>query len=199
MIVVKDLYKAYGDVKAANGLNMQCHRGTITTLLGANGSGKTTLLRSVSGVIKPDSGEIYLHGINVLEDKITAQAKLGIFPDLFGLYGRLTTKEHLEYFGQLHGMSAKLIKERTDEIVAALRMEDIIDRRTEGFSQGQRMKVALSRAMIHHPEILIFDEPTRGLDVFSVRILRGILRSLRDQGQMHCDVLSCDGRGRRFI
>ena len=189
MIIVKDLHKSYGDVKAVDGINIHCEKGMITTLLGANGSGKTTVLRSLAGVIKPDSGSIHLGGIDVLDDTIAAQKKLGVFPDLFGLYPRLTTREHLEYFGELHGMSSSLIKERTEEIVEALAMGDIINRRTDGFSQGQRMKVALSRAMIHYPEILIFDEPTRGLDVFSVRLLRGMLRSLRDQGR--CILMSC--------
>jgi sodium transport system ATP-binding protein len=135
------------------------------------------------GLLKPDRGAARIDGIAVEANAQEARRRTGWFPDSVGLYPRLTSREHMRYFGELHGMRGKALEEAISSTVAALRMEDIADRRTEGFSTGQRMKVALARALVHAPRNIILDEPTRGLDVISVRLLRETLRKLRGEGR----------------
>ncbi len=182
MIRTAALAKSFGKVQAISSVGFTAPDAAITTLLGANGSGKTTTLRIIAGLIKPDAGEAEIDGTDVIRDPYAGREKLGVFPDRFGLYPRLTAREHLAYFAGLHGVTGKALKTAIDEVTDALRMDDILNRRTEGFSTGQRMKVALARAMIHKPRNLILDEPSRGLDVVSIRLLRDILRRLRDEG-----------------
>lgn len=182
MIEVSKLTKTYGKVVAAENVTFTAANASITTLLGANGSGKSTTLRGICGLIRPDSGDALVDGIAISKDPKAVTRRLGVFPDQFGLYVRMTAREHLIYFARFHGLNGKALGRAIDRIVALLRMEDFISRRTRGFSQGQRMKVALARALIHEPPNLILDEPTRGLDVMSIRLLRQTLRELRDQG-----------------
>jgi sodium transport system ATP-binding protein len=188
MIVIKDIAKSFGDVKAVRGVSFNAEDGKITTLLGANGSGKTTTFRSVTGLMKPDAGSVQIDNIDVREHTLEAQARLGVFPDQFGLYTRLTTREHIAYYAELHGLSGSALTDAINEVSKLMSLEDIIDRKTEGFSQGQRMKVALARAIVHKPQNIILDEPTRGLDVMNIRLLRDILLELKNQG--HCILLS---------
>jgi len=188
MIIVKNIAKAYGAVQAVKDMSFQADDAKITTLLGANGSGKTTTLRAISGLLKTDGGNVLVDGINVAESPMKAQARLGIFPDSFGLYTRLTTREHLAFFAEMHGLSGARLAAAIDEVCEKLNMADILDRRTEGFSQGQRMKVALARAILHKPANIVLDEPTRGLDVMNIRLLRRILLDLKAAG--HCVLLS---------
>jgi len=188
MIIVKDLAKAYGDVQAVKRVSFYAGDASITTLLGANGSGKTTTLRAISGLLKTDKGSVRIDGITVAEEAKKAQRRLGVFPDSFGLYTRLTTREHLAYFAELHGLSGAALDGAIDEVSETLNLADIMDRRTEGFSQGQRMKVALARAILHKPGNIVLDEPTRGLDVMNIRLLRSILLDLKAKG--HCVLLS---------
>jgi sodium transport system ATP-binding protein len=189
MIEINKLSKSYGEIEAVRGLSFSAREGSINTLLGANGSGKTTTLRSIAGLVVPDQGTISLNGFDVLNDTLEARRHLGIFPDRFGLYPRLTTIEHLDYFGKLHGLKGDKLRRAIKNTVDLLKMEDIADRRTEGFSQGQRMKVALGRAFIHSPKVMVLDEPTRGLDIFNVRLLREALRGFRGEGV--CILMSC--------
>jgi len=188
MIIVKELAKAYGDVQAVKSVSFTAGDASITTLLGANGSGKTTTLRAISGLLKTDKGSVTVDGLTVAEDTMAAQRRLGVFPDSFGLYVRLTTREHLEYFAELHGLTGSALTTAIDKVTETLNLSDILDRRTEGFSQGQRMKVALARAILHKPSNIVLDEPTRGLDVMNIRLLRSILLDLKAAG--HCVLLS---------
>jgi sodium transport system ATP-binding protein len=183
VIEIASLSKAFGKVQAAEQVSFAAPDGAITTLLGANGSGKTTTLNMLVGLIRPDAGAARVDGIEVARDAKGARRRMGWFPDAFGLYPRLTAREHVRYFGRLHGLAGRELETAIDRIAAELDMGEIIDRRTEGFSTGQRMKVALARAMAHAPQNLILDEPTRGLDVMSVRLLRDTLRGLRAQGR----------------
>ncbi|HEY0044062.1 MAG TPA: ATP-binding cassette domain-containing protein [Allosphingosinicella sp.] len=183
MIEVSDLAKRFGKVQAVDGASFTAPDGAITTLLGANGSGKTTTLNMLMGLLKPDRGAARIDGIAVEGNAQETRRRTGWFPDSVGLYPRLTSREHMRYFGELHGMAGKALEEAISTTIAALRMEDIADRRTEGFSTGQRMKVALARALVHSPRNIILDEPTRGLDVISVRLLRETLRQLRGEGR----------------
>lgn len=183
MIEVEDLYKAYGKVEALKGTSFTARDGEITTLLGANGSGKTTTLRSLVGLVRPDRGKTRIDGIDVRVDAKAARRRMGWFPDSFGLYPRLTSREHMAYFARLHGLQGPELATAMDRTVDLLDIHDIADRRTEGFSTGQSMKVALARALIHAPQNLVLDEPTRGLDVTSIRHLRLLLMNLRDEGR----------------
>jgi sodium transport system ATP-binding protein len=188
MIVVNNLYKAFGEVKAVNGVTFEARDGEITGLLGPNGAGKTTTLRMLYSLLPPDQGDIRIDGLDPTRDAMEIKRTLGVVPDSRGLYSRLTARENIVYYGELHGMSKRSIRERIDNLTATLDMADFIDRRTEGFSQGQRVKVAIARAMVHEPQTVLMDEPSNGLDVMSTRALRHYIRSLRDAG--HSVVLS---------
>lgn len=183
MIQANGLRKAYKEVQALNGLSFSAENGQITGLLGPNGAGKTTCLRSIYGLIKADSGSAEVDRINAAEQPLEVRRRIGIFPDKFGLQERLTAREHIAYFAALHGLQKQALKQAVDRVISDLAMEDIANRRTAGFSQGQRMKVALAQAIVHQPTNLILDEPSRGLDVMSTRILRELLYRLREQGR----------------
>ena len=188
MIVVRNLRKSFGEVKAVNGVSFEARDGEITGLLGPNGAGKTTTLRMLYSLLPPDEGEIRIDGLDPTRDAMEIKRTLGVVPDSRGLYSRLTARENIRYYGELHGMDKKSIQRRIETMTSTLDMADFIDRRTEGFSQGQRVKVAIARAMIHKPQTVLMDEPSNGLDVMSTRALRDYIRDLKDQG--HSVVLS---------
>jgi sodium transport system ATP-binding protein len=183
MIELKDLHKAFGTVKAVDGVSFTARDGEITGLLGPNGAGKTTTLRMLYTLMKPDSGQVLVDGIDAAADPAAVRRRLGVLPDARGLYKRLTSRENIDYFGRLHGMDEAAIADRREALIKALEMADIADRRTEGFSQGQRVKTAIARALIHDPKNCILDEPTNGLDVMATRAMRDFLRHLRDEGR----------------
>ncbi|WP_133408220.1 ATP-binding cassette domain-containing protein [Parashewanella tropica] len=188
MIEVKNLSKRIGDVQALNDLSFKALDGQITGLLGPNGAGKTTCLRTLFGLLQPDEGIAEIDGINVRENPIAAKQQLGLFPDPFGLYERLTPREYIQYFAKLSGLPAEKASAATTRTIEMLKLEEIADRRCKGFSQGQRMKTALAQAIVHQPTNVILDEPTRGLDVMSTRLLRSNLQMLKEQG--HCVLFS---------
>ncbi|MGE8247789.1 MAG: ATP-binding cassette domain-containing protein [Stenotrophomonas bentonitica] len=187
MIVAENLHKAFktktGLIHAVQNVGFQAEDGRITGLLGPNGAGKTTTMRMLYTLMKPDQGRVLVDGIDAAVDPIAVRRQLAVLPDARGVYKRLTARENIAYFGQLHGLSAARIRERTKVLSTALEMEDILDRQTEGFSQGQRTKTAIARALVHDPRNVILDEPTNGLDVMTTRALRGFLRGLRDEGR----------------
>ena len=188
MIVVKNLKKSFGEVKAVNDVSFVAQDGEITGLLGPNGAGKTTTLRMLYSLLPPDEGEIRIDGMDPTRDAMDIKRTLGVVPDGRGLYTRLSARENIEYYGELHGMTKNAIEQRINELIGTLGMADFIDRRTEGFSQGQRVKVAIARAMIHEPQTVLMDEPSNGLDVMSTRALRRYVLSLKEAG--HSVVLS---------
>ncbi len=188
MIKVTNLHKSFGKIKAVRGISFEAHDGQITGLLGPNGAGKTTTLRMLYSLLPPDEGEISIDGLNPKTDAIAIKRTLGVVPDGRGLYTRLTARENIRYFGELHGMKDRDIRSRIDELVQTLDMGEFIERRTEGFSQGQRVKVAIARAMIHEPQTILMDEPSNGLDVMSTRALRKYILDLKKAG--HSVVLS---------
>jgi sodium transport system ATP-binding protein len=188
MIVVEQLAKQFGSVAALRGVSFIAKDGRITGLLGANGAGKSTTLRIVSTVMRGDSGRATIDGHDILEDPFATRRRLGVLPHASGLYTNLTARENIHYFGALHGLTNSLIETRIAEWVAKLDMGEIIDRRTKGFSHGQKLKVALVRALIHAPRNIILDEPTSGLDIGATRALREVIRALKGAG--HCVLLS---------
>ena len=183
MIRLDGVSKSFGEVRALAGISFEVPDAQITGLLGPNGAGKTTALRVVYGVLRPDAGHAFVDGVDLAADRLEAQRRLGVFPHAQGLYTRLTAREHILYFGQMHGLFGSILARRADDVITALGMEEIADRRTEGFSQGQRVKVALARALVHDPRNVVLDEPTNGLDVAATRQVRTLLLQLREQGR----------------
>jgi sodium transport system ATP-binding protein len=182
MIQVEEVRKQFGKVQALGGVSFTAADGQITALLGPNGAGKTTLLRTLIGLLKRDHGKISIDGVDPAVDPLAVRNNIGFLTDQFGLYERLSTREYLVYFGELNGMERPAIARRIDEVTELLGMEDILERRSKGFSQGQRIKVALARTLLHRPRNLLLDEPSRGLDVMSTRALRRALTALREDG-----------------
>lgn len=188
MIEVSDLNKHFGTVHAVRNVGFRAEDRSITGLLGPNGAGKSTTLRSISTVLRPDSGRIVVDGVDALADPFAARAKMGVLPHGAGLYPRLTARENIRYYGRLNGMQGVALEQRVAELIELLEIGEFADRRAKGFSQGQRVKVALARAIVHRPQTVLLDEPTNGLDVMATRALRDYVRSLRDAG--HCVVFS---------
>ena len=176
-------------VEAVQGLSFRAGDGVITGLLGPNGAGKTTTLRMIAALIEPDAGAIHVDGIDVVAQPLQALSRLGVLSDARGLYPRLTARENIVYYGRLQGLSADAASQRAGALAEMLDMKPLLDRRTDGFSQGERMKTALARALVHDPSHIILDEPTNGLDVLATRALREALRRLRDE-QHKCIVFS---------
>ncbi|MBB1088696.1 ATP-binding cassette domain-containing protein [Lysobacter sp. SG-8] len=187
MISAHDLHKAFktrtGTVKAVDGVSFEAHDGQITGLLGPNGAGKTTTLRMLYTLMTPDSGTVEVDGLDATAEPTAVRRALGVLPDARGVYKRLTARENIAYFGELHGLSRSDVARRTTTLSEALDMTDILDRQTEGFSQGQRTKTAIARALVHDPRNVILDEPTNGLDVMTTRAMREFLFKLRAEGR----------------
>ncbi len=183
MITVTDLTKNFGSVRAVQGVSFSAPDGRITGLLGPNGAGKSTTMRMIAGALEPVTGTAEVDGFDARAQRTEAQRRLGVLPDKRGLYQRLTTRENIRYFGRLHGMSGSTLEARIDALLTLLDMHDIADRQTEGFSTGERVKVAIARAIVHDPQNVMLDEPTTGLDVMSTRAMRDVIRRLRDEGR----------------
>jgi sodium transport system ATP-binding protein len=183
MIEASHLSKRFGAIEAVRDVSFSARDGEITGLLGANGAGKSTCLRMLYGVLTPDSGQACINGIDIRGETSKARAQLGVLPHAAGLYGNLTARENIHYFGSLHGIGRAALKSRTTELARVLGMEEFIDRRAKGFSQGQRIKTALARALVHDPGHIVLDEPTNGLDVMAIRNLREMLLALKAQGR----------------
>ena len=187
MITANDLHKSFrtraGVVNAVDGVSFTARDGEITGLLGPNGAGKTTTLRMLYTLMKPEGGTITVDGLDAAREPEAVRRALGVLPEARGVYKRLTARENIAYFGELHGMSKADIARRTQLLSAALDMDDILDRQTEGFSQGQRTKTAIARALVHDPKNVILDEPTNGLDVMTTRAMRGFLQQLKKEGR----------------
>jgi sodium transport system ATP-binding protein len=183
MISVKGLHKSFGEVNAVRGVSFDAVDGRITGLLGPNGAGKSTTLRILYTVLKPDSGTATIDGIDVVDDALVARCRIGTLPHGSGLYPHLTARENISYYAALYDMSPDIIDERVQTVIDQLDINDFADRRTKGFSQGQRTKVSLARSLVHEPQNIILDEPSNGLDVMATRSLRELIRQLRAAGK----------------
>jgi len=188
VIEARGLSKRFGQIEAVRDVTFDAADGRITGLLGPNGAGKSTTLRILYTVLKPDAGEARIDGIDVARQPLEARRHLGALPHGAGIYPHLSARENIEYFGALHGMSRPKARERAEELIELLEMQSFADRRARGFSQGQRLKTALARALVHNPRNVLLDEPTNGLDVMAVRSLRRLLERLREAG--HCVLFS---------
>ncbi len=188
MIEARALVKRFGTVTAVDRVTLRAADGRITGLLGPNGAGKSTTLRMLYTVLTPDGGDAWVDGISILTDPLEARRRMGVLPHGAGLYPNLTARENIEYFGTLHGLTRSVRRARTVELIERLEMHSFADRLAKGFSQGQRVKTALARALVHQPRNVLLDEPTNGLDVMAVRTLRRLLAELRAEG--HCILFS---------
>ena len=183
MIEASDLAKDFGAVHAVRGVTFTAPDGAITGLLGPNGAGKTTTLRMIATLVSPTRGSARVDHLDARDDPLGVRARIGVLSDARGLYARLTARENIAYYGALRGMDAARLDEAIERLARLLEMGDILDRRTDGFSQGERMKVAIARALVHDPPNVVLDEPTNGLDVMTTRKLRDVIRGLRDAGK----------------
>jgi sodium transport system ATP-binding protein len=183
MIEVSQLKKSFGKVTALRDVSFRAENGQVTGLLGPNGAGKTTTLRILYTILRPDSGTAQVDGLDTVRQAQQVQRRIGALPDSHGLYPRLSARENVRYYGELHGLGGAALEERIRYLSDLLEMDNIIHRPTEGFSTGERMKVSIARALVHDPQNVLLDEPTSGLDVISTRSMRTFIRSLRDQGK----------------
>ncbi len=183
MISVNDLSKSFGPVKAVQHVTFDAPDGLITGLLGPNGAGKSTTMRMLAGVLEPDEGSASVDGHDSYRQRQGAQRRIGVLPDARGLYLRLTARENIRYYGRLHGLKKAELEPRIDQLIELLDMRGIADRKTDGFSTGEKVKVAIARALVHQPRNVMLDEPTAGLDVMSTRTMRDVIRSLREEGR----------------
>lgn len=188
MIEVQGLSKSFGKVRAVQNISFSAYDGQITGLLGPNGAGKSTTLRMLYTLLNPDDGFARIDGFDIRESPIEVQSRIGVLSDAQGLYPRLTARENIRYFGRLHGLNGGDLERQMDQLLDLLDMDSIADRKTEGFSTGERLKVAIARALIHDPRNVLLDEPTNSLDVKSTRAMRQFIRRLRDAGK--CIVLT---------
>ncbi len=188
MIIVKDLEKHFGKVDAVKGFSFRAEDGKVTGIVGHNGAGKTTTFRCLAGLLKPDSGTILVDEWDVAKARIEVQNRIGVLPDAKGLYPRLTAREHIRYFAKLYGLDDEEIEAREQILIERLGMSGFADRRTKGFSRGQRLKVALAQALVHNPQNIIFDEPTNGLDITGVHSVHELILELKDLG--NCILIS---------
>jgi sodium transport system ATP-binding protein len=188
MLEARGLTKSFGKVSAVRGVSFSARDGQITGLLGPNGAGKSTTLRMLYTVLRPDSGDAFIDGVSVLVDPLAARRSIGVLSHGAGIYNHLTARENIAYFGELHGLSRADRDARAAELIETLDMQTFADRLAKGFSQGQKLKTALARALVHKPRNVLLDEPTNGLDVMAVRNLRKLLGTLRDAG--HCVLFS---------
>ena len=172
-----------GQITAVRDVSFTAPDGQITGLLGPNGAGKTTLLRMLATLLVPNAGSASIAGLDIVRDRYAVRERIGVLSDARGLYPRLTARENIRYYGALHGLSGAALNARIDALVTTLGLTEIVDRRTQGFSQGEKMKVAIARALVHDPDTILLDEPTNGLDIMSVRALREQLRTLRATGK----------------
>lgn len=188
MIEVSGLHKSFGDLTAVDGISFAAADGEVTGLIGHNGAGKTTTFRILAGLMNPDQGHARVDGFDCVDDRIEAQSCLGVLPDVRGLYPRLTAREHVRYYGRLHGLEGEALEERIDALILRLHMEEFADRRARGYSRGQELKVALARALVHAPNNLILDEPTNGLDVPSAHAVHDLIHEMKAAG--HAIIIS---------
>jgi sodium transport system ATP-binding protein len=200
MIEARHLHKRFGEVTAVQDVSLSAADGRITGLLGPNGAGKSTTLRMLYTVLRPDNGDAFVDGISASEDSLAARRRMGVLPHGAGVYPHLTARENIHYFAQLHGLDRLQCEQRTAQMIELLEMADFADRHAKGFSQGERLKTALARALVHGPQNILLDEPTNGLDVMAVRTLRALLLKLKAAGRcilfsshvMHEVAVLCD-------
>ena len=188
MIETQALAKDFGAVRAVRDVTFTAPDGAITGLLGPNGAGKTTTLRMIGTLVAPTNGHARVDGVDCAANPLAVRGRIGVLSDARGLYARLTARENISYYGELRGMQQAAVDQSIERLAELLDLTALLDRRTDGFSQGERMKVAIARTLVHDPPNVLLDEPTNGLDVMTTRSVREVIRRLREAGK--CVVFS---------
>ena len=184
MIKVEDMSKSFKDVKAVKDISFNVTKGEVIGLLGENGAGKTTTLRMLATMLKPTSGTAYVNGYNIVENAQDVRREIGIlFGGESGLYDRLTGRENIEYFARLNGMDSASMDKSIDNLVEQFKMGEYIDKRAGKFSTGMKQRVAIARSIVHEPSVMLFDEPTAGLDVSAAKIIHNFILQCREDGK----------------
>ena len=188
MIATRELTKRFRSregalVEAVRDVSFTAPDGAITGLLGPNGAGKTTTLRMISTLVAPSGGTATVDGFDAQRQPLEVRARIGMLSDARGLYGRLTARENIAYYGALRGLPPAQVAAATARLAEWLDMGALLERRVDGFSSGERMKVSIARALVHDPANVMLDEPTNGLDVMTTRSLRDAIRRLREAGK----------------
>jgi sodium transport system ATP-binding protein len=183
MIQVQNLSKSFGKIKAVNHVSFSALDGQVTGLLGPNGAGKSTILRMLYTLFKPDEGTAQVDGYDVSRFPLEVKKRIGVLADARGIYPRLTARENIRYYGYLHGVEKGALEKQIDMLIHLLDMQSIADRKAKGFSTGEKLKVAIARALVHNPQNVLLDEPTNGLDVISTRAMRRLILRLKEEGK----------------
>lgn len=188
MIETQNLTKLFhdrkrGEIRAVDAVSFRCQPGQVYGLLGANGAGKTTCLRLLATILQPSSGTARVAGFDIRERPEQVRANVGFLATSTALYGRLTARETVEYFGRLNGLDGTRLRERIDELFTTFGIHEFADRRCEKLSTGMKQKVSIARTLVHDPPVMIFDEPTVGLDVMTARTIVDFIRSCRERGK----------------
>ncbi|BCZ48502.1 ABC transporter [Clostridium gelidum] len=183
MLLIKDLEKSYGKFKALNKMNLDIKKGEIFGFIGPNGAGKSTTMKIVSGLLYPDSGEVYVDGIDAIKNNKKLKEKIGYMPDFFGVYDNLKAYEYLEFYGSIYGISGKEIKDLSMDLLALVNLENKCDAYVDGLSRGMKQRLCLARCLIHNPQLLILDEPASGMDPRARFEMKNILKNLKDMGK----------------
>ncbi len=183
MLVIKDLEKSYGKFKALNKLNLEIEKGEIFGFIGPNGAGKSTTMKIISGLLAPDSGEVYLDNIDAIKNNRKLKDKIGYMPDFFGVYDNLKTWEYLEFFASIYGITGNDVKKLSLDLLELVNLSDKYDSNVDGLSRGMKQRLCLARCLIHNPKLLILDEPASGMDPKARFEMKNILKNLKDMGK----------------
>lgn len=183
MLVIKDLEKSYGKFKALNKMNVEIKKGEIFGFIGPNGAGKSTTMKIVSGLLSPDSGEVYVDGIDAIKNNKKLKEQIGYMPDFFGVYDNLKAYEYLEFYGSIYGIVGKEIKDLSMDLLELVNLENKYDANVDGLSRGMKQRLCLARCLIHNPQLLILDEPASGMDPRARFEMKNILKNLKDMGK----------------
>lgn len=183
MLIIKDLEKSYGKFKALNKLNLEIKKGEIFGFIGPNGAGKSTTMKIVSGLLRPDSGAVYVDGIDALKNNKALKEKIGYMPDFFGVYDNLKAYEYLEFYGSIYGITGKEMKDLSMDLLELVNLKDKHDAYVDGLSRGMKQRLCLARCLIHNPSLLILDEPASGMDPRARFEMKNILKNLKDMGK----------------
>lgn len=183
MLVIKNLEKSYGNFKALNGLNLEIKKGEIFGFIGPNGAGKSTTMKIISGLLSPDSGEVYVDGIDAIKNNKALKDKIGYMPDFFGVYDNLKAIEYLEFYASIYGIIGEDARKLSMDLLELVNLKDKADAYVDGLSRGMKQRLCLARCLVHNPELLILDEPASGMDPRARYEMKGILRNLKDMGK----------------
>jgi len=182
VLSTRGLSKSYGQVQALKGVDLDVQRGEVFGFLGPNGAGKTTFTKCVTGFVRPDSGQVQVLGTDALRDPTRVAGHIGLVPDQYDFYSNLTGRQHLDFYGRLSGMGNTRRSDRIEAVLDLVRMQERADSRVKGYSHGMKQRICIAQALLHEPDLVLFDEPTNGLDPQGAYELRELIKGLARHG-----------------